>query len=444
MELGLFQKQTANLVMTTELRQAIALLQYSTLELSQFIHEQIVDNPLIELEENPWESHLADREQPDYNRTQYTHNGEDTYNPLDFIATDDRGLHEDLLEQVRWLNISKQEQSILEYLILNLDDNGYLSITNEEIGTQLAIPEQVVENSIKFLQNLEPIGVGARNLKECLLLQVKAYYPKEQLVACVIKDYFELLANKKWKKISENLNISLMEIKRITDCIQTLDPKPCSKLSIIETSYLYPDITIEKTNGDYVISMNDRYLPKVQLNQQYKDLINNKSHVSVSNYINKSYQKYMWLVKSIEQRKSTILRITNVIVEKQRNFLDNGFTFLQPMTLKEIADEIGMHESTVSRATNNKVIQTPNGSFEMRRLFTSKLRTNNENNASSIKVKLLLKRLINEEDKRTPLSDQKIADYFKKQNGITISRRTVAKYREELNILSSSKRKTII
>lgn len=442
MELGLYQKQTMNLVMTTELRQAIALLQYSTIELSKFIQEQATENPLIELEEKSLTIRFEDKYEPAYRKSYRNNDNEESVSPLDFIASNDRGMCEDLLEQAGWLEISDQERKILQYLILNLDDNGYLTLPISEAAEQLSIAESEIENGIGFLQQLEPVGVGARNLKECLLLQAKEYYPDDKLLTIIINDYLDMLANKKWQEISRRLHISLEEIKQVYDCIQTLDPKPCSNFSNASTRYLYPDITIEKINGVYTISMNDNYLPNIHVNQQYMNLLNKEN--DASKYIKDNYQKYIWLTKSIEQRRSTILKITEVIVDKQREFLENGFAALQPMTLKDVADEIGMHESTVSRATNNKVIRTPNGSYEMRRLFTSKLGKNDGSNASSAKVKLLLKEYIESEDKRKPHSDQKIAEYFKKQNGITISRRTVAKYREELHILSSSKRKTIV
>jgi len=441
-QLGLVQKQTMNLVMTTELRQAIALLQYSTIDLSQFIQEQSMENPLIELEDKPADIHVEERYEPAFTRSGNSSDDEPV-SPLDFIKSESNGLWEDLLEQAQFLNVSKEERLILHYLILNLDDNGYLQITTSEVAQQLKISQEKAEKSIQTLQQLEPIGVGARNLQECLLLQAKAYYPDEPIICEIITDHLELLGNKKWQELSRLLNISLTKIKKVADCIQTLDPKPCSGMSNPSpANYLYPDILIDKENEKYIVSLNDSYLPKMNVNQEYMNLINNKNETS--KYVSDQYKRFMWLVNSIEQRRTTILKITKVIVEKQRSFLENGLSSLQAMTMKEVADEIDMHESTVSRATSNKVIRTPAGSFEMSQLFSSKLGKSDGNNASSTRVKFLLKQYIDEEDKRKPYSDQKIADYFKKKNGITISRRTVAKYREELKILSSAKRKEII
>lgn len=443
MKLGLDQKQTINLVMSPELRQAISLLQYSTLDLFQFIREQAIENPLIELEEKntsvQFEEKYSMMGSKFYSRNVNT---EDDYvSPLDFLSTKEGGLDQYLLEQVKWLSISEGEKSILTYLIYNIDENGYLPMSNKEIEVQLDISPQEAEHAIKLLQGLEPLGVGARNLKECLILQAQEYYPDESLVAYVIKNYLELLSEKKWKKISTELGISLLEVKKIYEYIQTLNPRPCSDFTSPPTNYLYPDISIEKKNGNYVISLNDSYLPNIHINQDYVGLISGKG--DWSKYVTANYQKYLWLKKSIEQRRSTILKITEYIVENQQDFLDNGFSSIKAMTLKEVAESIEMHESTVSRAISNKVIQTPIGSFEMKRLFTSKLASNTGEYTSSVKVKMLLGELIRNEDKQKPYSDQKIADYLSKKHGITISRRTVAKYREELNILSSAKRKMI-
>ncbi len=437
MELGLFQKQTMNLVMTTELRQAIALLQYNTIDLSQFIQEQAVENPLIELEEQTTEPRFEDVRHVPNARTSTNSD----VSPLDFIANDQPDLYDDLMEQAQYLNINEQERGILQYLILNLDDHGLLPLTSAEIADQLTVNTEMVDTCIAMLQRLEPIGVGARDIYECLLLQATYYYPGDELLAIVIEHHLEALANKKWKELAKQLNISLQDVKQLYEQMITLNPRPCAGLFNSRPDVLYPDVTVENVNGTYTVSLNDHYLPKIHLNETYMSL--KDTNPSASSYIKDHYRQYQWLVKSIEQRKATIIKITNTIIEKQRPFLEHGFSDLHPMTLKEVADAIGMHESTVSRATNNKVIQTPSGSYEMSRLFTSKLGTSDNSNASSAQVKILLKQLIDNEDQKKPLSDQKLAEHVKKHNGITISRRTVAKYREELNILSSSKRKII-
>ncbi|WP_194841286.1 RNA polymerase factor sigma-54 [Salinibacillus xinjiangensis] len=442
MELGLFQKQKMKLVMTTELRQAISLLQYSSTELSQFLQEQAAENPLIELEEREQPIRLEESYSSIRNKSSYSRANDDSVSPLDFISNEEGGLVDYLTEQLQWLNVNDRRKAILNYLILNLDDKGYLPLSNSQIAEQLDISNEEVEEAIGLLQQLDPLGVGARNLKECLMIQAKEYYPDEPKLQEILEHYLGMLADHKWNKITTILDISLGEVKRLAECIQTLNPKPCAEFTRHSVNYLYPDVIIEKKDGDYGISMNNRYLPVVHVNQQYMNLLHEKRECS--QYIKDHYQKYVWLVRSIEKRQSTILKITNYIIKRQRGFLENGFSGLRAMTLKEVADEIDMHESTVSRAVGNKVIQTPLGCFEMRRLFTSKLGNNDGGHTSSAKVKYLLKQLIDEENKEKPYSDQKLADYLQKQHGITISRRTVAKYREELNILPSSKRKLIV
>lgn len=437
MKLGLFQEQRMDLVITTELRQAIALLQYNTADLYQFLQEQAMENPLIELQEPKVDYNLYRR------KSTSTPVDQSNYvNPVEFTAQRKNVLMDDLLEQVNYLKLNEAERAILRYLILNLDDNGFLKRHATNLAEELSTDEAKIKTFIHMLQKLEPIGIGARNLKECLILQAKHHFPGETAIHRVIEHYLEKLANKKWQDISQDLNISLSEVKQIADAIASLNPRPCTGLYNDETNYLFPDLTIEQENESYKIVLGDRYLPKININQSYLNL--KDSHPKVSSYIQSNYQNYNWLINSIEQRKSTMIKIANEIIKKQPDFLEHGFSRLKPMTLNDIAVSIGMHESTISRATDNKVICTPVGSFEMNKLFSSKLKKADTGYASSVQVKFILKQLINEENRKKPLSDQKLADKIKEMNGITISRRTVAKYREELNILSSPKRKQII
>lgn len=425
--------------MTTELRQAITLLQYSTLDLAKYIYEQALENPLIELEKQTSEMHIEEQ-YVEYSGPN-SYQSSDNIDPIDFIASNDTSRFHDLLEQIKFLPINEQTYNILEYMILNLDNNGYLTLEESEISEQLSVPIQAVQTAITQLHQLEPIGVGARNIQECLLIQAKYYFPSDQLITQIIKDYLDLLANKKWQEITEKLNISMEDLKRINEKIVSLHPRPYSDITNLTLEILYPDVTVKKINGDYAITFHDQYVPKIKLNQGYLDLQHTNSQAA--SYVKDHFQSYKWLLRSIEQRRATIINITKAIVQQQQDFLENGFAYLKPMTLKEIADQIGMHESTISRATSNKVICTPHGSFEMRKLFTSRLSVDNNTNVSSAQVKQLLQQLIAAEDPRRPLSDQKLAEHFKREKGITISRRTIAKYRDELNILSSSKRKII-
>ncbi|WP_373895790.1 RNA polymerase factor sigma-54 [Virgibacillus sp. CBA3643] len=435
MELALQQRQTLNLVMTTNLRQAIELLQYSTYDLYQFIQQQEMENPLIELVDK------EDKSAYKGETTRIKRSENSSQDPFDFIASKEGYMRENLIQQARWLDIKEYESSIIDYLILNLDDNGYLPLSEREIALDLSIEVDKVSKGIELLQQLEPIGVGARSLKECLLLQLKYYYPEEQITASIIMDHLDMLANKKWHIIAKELGIPLSEVKAAYDFIRSLDPKPCTIISNVNTDYLNPDIIVDDADGKFVIHLNDGYLPEIRFNSQYSDLLH--SNGDILKYTQDKYRGYQWLLSSIEQRRSTILKITHAVINMQRDFFVSGYSYLKPLTLKEIADEIEMHESTVSRATMNKVIQTPKGSFDFRALFTSKLNTEDGNSMSQTKVKILLEDFVEKENKYKPYSDQKISEFFKTKKGITISRRTVAKYREELKIPSSSKRKEI-
>ncbi|ASK62545.1 RNA polymerase sigma-54 factor [Virgibacillus phasianinus] len=429
MGLILQQRQTLNLVMTNELRQAIELLQFSTYDLYQFIQEQQLENPLIELEDNASYSWK--------NTKPKSVDSSPRVDPIDFIASNEACMCDQLTEQVRWMDITDQERKMVDYLILNLDENGYLPISAEEMALNLNVKKDAVLRAIRILQQLEPVGVGARNLAECLALQLRYYHPEAAIAETIVTEHVDLLAKKKWYDLAKTMEISLEEVKLAYDLIQSLQPKPCNMLSNETTQYLNPDVIVDNTEGRFVVQLNDSYLPEVHFNNQYSGQLKG----GLNKYVHDKFKSYQWLVNSIEQRRQTILKVTHAILQKQDGFLINGLSELVPLTLKEIADEINMHESTVSRATANKVIQTPHGSFEFRTFFTSKLRTKDGSSMSQTKVKLLLQDFVKQENKRKPFSDQKIADYFKTKKGITVSRRTIAKYREELNIPATSLRK---
>ncbi|MEI4769346.1 RNA polymerase factor sigma-54 [Psychrobacillus sp. FJAT-51614] len=429
MELILNHRQELGLVMTYQLRQAIELLQFSTYDLYQFIKEQESENPLIELNEKITDLAYIDRTGK---KTISTHS---TSEQLDYIRNKEIGMRQKLCEQVRF-QYKEEDQQLLSYLIHNLDDSGYL-----RLDESASYDEKTVKRGIHLLQEIGPIGIGARSLQECLQLQVTYNYPNQLLAKEVIENHLDLLANRKWNDIVRVMKISLEKVKEIYEFIQTLNPKPCTHLSDFKVEYAVPDIVVEFKEGKLVHYLNESYLPKISLNQDYSSLLNIKDESS--HYISNQYASYKWLISSIEQRRETILKIIKVLIKKQESFFKEGFCSLKPLTLKDVAAEIEMHESTVSRATMNKIIQTPHGTFDVRMLFTSKLETEDGSSISQREVKQLLENIIKKENKRKPLSDQKIADYFNTEKGITISRRTITKYREELNILSSSLRKEI-
>ena len=441
MELGLFQKQTTKLVMTTELRQAITILQYSTLELADYLKEEALENPLMELKENSsWENALSgDSSSIAYRKPAYNQDDEKR-SPLDQIRSKDDHLHARLLEQVRDLSLSKRERSILIFLVENINDAGYLTVSLDEAARLLHVHENDVVRAFERFRMFDPPGVGARSLQECLLWQLESLGHDSLLAEDIVAHDLDLFANKKWNELAKKYDVTLKDIQEAADLIQSLDPKPGASFGDDTTRYLIPDITVEHVEGKYIVTINDYLLPNIQLNRQYQYMLSQTDKSEAQTYIHEKYNKMMWLIKSIEQRRFTLLRLTEAIVEKQKEFLEKGMLYLKPMTLKEIADEIGVHESTVSRAIRNKVVQTPRGIYELKDFFTSKVQSASGEGASSKAVKLVIQSLIDKEDKRKPLSDQKIVELLKDE-GIEVSRRTVAKYRDEMKIPSSSKRK---
>ncbi|WP_391202378.1 RNA polymerase factor sigma-54 [Psychrobacillus sp. L4] len=430
MELILTPRQEQSLVMTFQLKQAIELLQYSTYDLYQYIKEQELENPLIELEEQP----------PDFLYTERS-NGKtiltgSSQQLLDYAQSNDIGMRHNLVEQAKLLFRDKDDQQLLKYLIHNLDDSGFLHLTSDEL-----FDKATIERGIHLLQQLGPIGLGARCMKECLLLQITYNYPEEKLAKRLIENHLDLLANRKWNELSRTMKIPLTNVKETYDFIQTLNPTPCFGISDFSVEYLVPDIVVEYKDGNLIYYLNESYLPEIHFNNQYSNLMNVKDETS--KYINNQFASYKWLLSSIEQRRLTILKIVEFLIKRQESFFREGFSSLKPLTLKEVASEIDMHESTVSRATMNKVIQTPKGSFDLRKLFTSKLERNDGNLISQTEVKLLLENIIKKENKCKPFSDQQIANHFNDEKGITIARRTISKYREELNIPPASRRKEI-
>lgn len=425
------QIQSLNLVMTPALRQAIELLQYSTYELHDYLQEQALENPLIELQPNHDDTYTP----PTYQQSR----GNGHSNSLDWIADGEINMRDNLLQQVTLQFKRKQDIRLLTYIIHNLDDNGYLQLTPNE--TDALADDDSLTYGIGLLQKIGPIGIGARDLKECLQLQLLHNYPTEKLALQLIEDCFDLLTLRKWAEIAVQLNISLSEVKSLQTLIKCLNPKPCSLIADFAVEYVTPDIVIQATGTQLSYFLNDGYLPAIQMNKTYLSIRGEGDEVK--KYIHEKHHHAQWLVSSIEKRRQTISKIVEVILKKQAKFFQDGFIALQPLTLKEIADEIDMHESTISRATTNKMIQTPKGTFDFKMLFTSKLETTGGDAISQTKVKALLERYIKDENKQKPFSDQKIATYFEHQEGISISRRTISKYREELKIPSSRMRKEI-
>jgi RNA polymerase sigma-54 factor len=432
---GLWQQQTLKLAMTQELSQAIALLQYSAHELTAFLEDKALENPLLQIEQsnikpmNP----LIDR-----NRRKHQKAEKDW---IDQIADKPFSLEDYLLSQLKITNLSADQLRVIRHLIQNLDENGYFLGDQTEIAQKLRIEEDLVEECLAIIQTLEPAGIGARNLQECLLMQIYYLNPDNELAQKIIADYFIPFVEKKWKPIAKELKITLKELQDIFDQIQTLNPKPAAILGKEATTYIIPDAIVEQSSDGLTVRMSDESLPRISLNEKYYHQFKDQDQ-QVSRFLQDKLQDYQWIQKSIEQRKETLTRVVAKIIEKQASFFQKGSQYLVPMTMKEVAAELDIHESTVSRAVREKYVQTPIGTFGLKTFFSSTIQTiSDDENTSSTQVKKKIATLIEKENKQKPLSDQEIVEQLKTDEGMVVSRRTIAKYRDQLGIPSSSKRK---
>lgn len=433
---GLFQQQSLKLAMTQELSQAIALLQYSTQELSSFLESKALENPLIQIDSavvpvNP----LVDRKKKRKAQTNHIQN-----DWIEQLGENKKSLTDHLMAQIPLNEEIKSLRPIIEQLISCLDENGYLSI---EAETQLnnTFSKIELDQSLSYIQEMEPAGIGARSLQECLLIQLKRMPTPHLLAITLVDEHFQLFAEKKWKELAGKRQTSLADIQSAFDLLQKLDPRPGSKYFTEQTAFIVPDVVVRWDGQDYSISIYDELIPKVSLNNDFYQQYASSHDKQVARYLDHQLQNYQWLQRSLEQRKETLQRVALKIVEKQPDFFKKGPNYLRPMIMKEVAEELEIHESTVSRAVREKYVQTPFGIFELKSFFTSTIQTTSDENTSSTQVKNVITKLIETENKLKPISDQDIVEMLKDNEGIVVSRRTVAKYRDQLGIPSSSKRR---
>lgn len=480
MELGLHQNLilTQQLVMTPQLQQAIKLLQLSRFELAEMIQEEMEQNPALEetsthessdnkitakekdsaskeketpekeitIEEKvrtdiDWENYINE-----YNSTGriYTESENREAPNYEAFTPDKKTLKDHLQWQLRLSGLEKYEEKIGLMIIGNLNKDGYLCISVEEIAQNFSCDVENVEKVLSVLQAFDPPGICGRDLCETLLIQVQQLGIDNVIIIEIIKNHLKNLENRNSKKIAKKLKISTDDVRTAVKIIQYLEPKPGRKFSTEEAAYITPDIYVYKHGDDFKIVMNDDGLPKLKINRFYKDTISNGRKLSkdTKNYLNEKMQSASWLIKSIHQRQKTIYLVMESILKFQKEFFEKGIAYLKPLILKTIAEDIEMHESTISRVTTNKYTYTPQGLFELKFFFNSSIgRTGGEAMASA-SVKDRIKLLIENEDPIQPFSDDKIATILQNAN-INIARRTVAKYRKVLNILPSNKRKQL-
>jgi len=490
-------KMQQQLVMTPQLQQAIKLLQLSHLELAEQIAEEMVENPALEEvpdaitadeqkeaeapapEDDPepgdvtdprgesldwedvsgadkavadaeegkkaddvdWEKYLDDQDRP------VPSGGvgptfADELPPPETNLTRSDTLVDHLLWQLQLTDFTQSEREIAANVIGNLNEDGYLQVSAEELAADLEIPEDQIEAIIARVQELDPLGVASRNLKECLLNQARVVHPEDRLLAEVISNHLHDLEKRNYQVIARSLGVGLPRIGEVVRVITEMEPRPGRAFSSSQAQYITPDVYVRNIGGEYVIQLNEDGLPRLRVSPYVRSVLSGAKREE-KEYMKERLRSAQWLIKSIHQRQRTIYRVVESIIKHQRDFLDHGISRLKPMILRDVADDIGMHESTISRVTTNKYVHTPQGTYELKFFFNSGISRVHGEDVASEMVKYKIKTIIGGENPHKPFSDQAIVNELKKQN-IDIARRTVAKYREMLGILSSSRRKKII
>lgn len=473
MGFGLNLEQTQKLIMTPQLRQAITILQLSSPELENYIEQQLQENPLLELRDDQpelqgesFEVSSQDIEGDiqsdigsdgyDINWRDYFHDSSDLGLPrrekikdrpeysLENFVSQPLTLAEHLNFQLHLADIDAKRLAIGEYITGNIDHNGYLRVAVEDMAEHLQVPEAEVRAMLELVQSFDPPGVGARTLEECLLIQVRRAELKDILLERVIEDHLTDLAEGKYSQLAQMLAVSIQEIQGLNDVLKTLDPKPgCTFYSPNTNRYITPDVVLEKINDEYIILVNDSSsMPRLVINHAYRSVLgeDDKHDSKTKRFVESKLNAATWLIRSIEQRRQTLYKVAHCLVDLQRDFLDKGVKYLKPLNLRAVAELVGLHESTVSRATSNKYIQTPQGVFEMKFFFSPGLDSASGDMVSAQSIKKMLEELIAAEDSFKPFNDQRISEIFAGK-GIKISRRTVAKYRSELGIPPVRRRK---
>jgi len=461
-----------HLIMTPQLQQAIKLLQLSRLELLETINQEMEKNPMLEeqpldetddekgdeekgkfeqvirevtVKENvredvDWEAYLSE-----YN----TGWADSPYEakeipPFENITPDQTNLYSHLMWQLNMGDFNDGEKGIAVHIIGNLNDDGYLKISIEELSEITEHTREKVEETLNSIQKLDPVGIGARDTRECLLIQTRFQNLAGTIVEKIILDHMGKLENKKYDLIARSLSIPIQEVLSAVSIITSFEPKPGRKYNDERTIYISPDIYVFKLGDDYTLFLNEDGLPKLRVNRYYRQILASKDPMAdgTKQYIQDKLKSAVWLIKSIHQRQRTIYKVTESIVRFQKRFFDKGITHLKPLVLRDVAEDIQMHESTISRVTTNKYVHTPQGVLELKFFFNSAINGLDGESVASESVKEHIKNIIKSENGAKPYSDHEVADILKKLN-IDIARRTVAKYRETLGVLPSRKRKKL-
>jgi RNA polymerase sigma-54 factor len=465
-------KLAQKLILTPSLQQAIKLLPMSTLELADLLNQEVVENPL--LEEVPTEELQAADAQPAADKEPETppQQKNDTWDDQDYeyffgeylddgyrprapqevkelppientLSTSD-SLADHLSWQLTIQTDDEQLREIGEAIIGNLDDDGYLVASVDEIANMGPWPIEEVERALKLIHGFDPIGVAARDLQECLTLQLRYVGLEGTATERIVTEYLRLLQNHQIPELAKKLGVNIEELKQHIEIIKHLDPKPGSRYNPKQSQYVIPDVYVVKVEDQYVAVLNEEGLPQLRISPTYRRLLDKgaENNDETRAYVKDKFRSALWLIKSVEQRQKTIHKVATSIINFQRDFLDHGIEHLRPLVLRDVANDIGMHESTVSRVVTNKYMHTPQGVFEMKYFFHSGISSSYGDAVSSVTIKQRIRKIIEAEDPRKPLSDSKIVSILQRE-GLMLARRTIAKYREELKIPTSNQRKVL-
>jgi RNA polymerase sigma-54 factor len=481
LELKQTPKLVQQLVITPQLQQAIRLLQLTRLELVDLINQEMKENPLLEEDEEgkeeaeveepvtekakeepplntehtlevkgegegkdefDWESYLENYNLTSFQR-QSSSDGEERPSFENFL-TKQTTLCDHLYWQLQLSRFTDEEQRAGVWIIGNLDEDGYLQMPVEDISSEVNLPLEVVERALRKVQQFDPVGVAARDLKECLLIQMEQMSVRDSLAEKIVSEYLPLLKNRNYPAIAKRLGVSLDRLNRAVSLISKLEPKPGKAVGGEVVREIIPDVYVYKVEGEYVIYLNDEDIPRLMVNPIYRDTLS-KSHIPLEGdrkYIQDKLRSALWLIRSIHQRQRTIYKVTKSIVTFQREFLDKGIQFLKPLVLRDVAEDIQMHESTISRVTHNKYVHTPQGIYELKYFFNAGITSGHGETLASESVKNLIREIIAKEDPRKPYSDEKLVQILKGMD-IHIARRTISKYRELMRIFSSNDRRRV-
>lgn len=491
-KLTLQAKLQQKLILTPSLQQAIKLLPMSTLELADMLQQEITENPLLEEElerERSESSESSDAagddgassesaseartaEETSKSESDTDSKSDDSLNEIDYESffsdyldegyrprtsyevpelppientlSTTASLADHLDWQLRMTSMDEKSREIGEAIIGNIDEHGYLQASVEELCEMGQYSAAEVESALEVVHAFDPAGVGARDLKECLLLQIARLNLSETPIESMISEHLDHLQNHRFNEIAKAMKLPLDEVIHHCEIIRGLDPHPGSKFTNEKSHYVTPDVYVVKVDGKYEIVLNEDRLPQLRISSVYRRMLENKSEENqeTREYVKDKLRSALWLIKSVDQRQKTIYKVANSIVRQQQEFLDNGVEHLRPMVLRDVAIDIGMHESTVSRVVSNKYIHTPQGVFEMKYFFHSGIASVGGDHVSSVTIKRRIKKIVDEENPKKPLSDSKIVKILEDE-GLVLARRTIAKYREELRIPPSNQRKNL-